>query len=131
MAKRKSGGSGRRPAPEQDQMAIDALMTSVFSGISFMGATLIFAMTGGAGLQVSANSGRVLAMVGFALGLAAGLLAITTLLRRFAERIRARSRNLYRGAWIGTFFSLTIIVLLYYFPSVAFPHYCPPGAICQ
>ena len=51
-------------------------------------------------------------------------------LRRYADRIRARSTNLYRGAWIGSVAALVIIVLMAYLPQVAFPQYCPPGQIC-
>ena len=70
------------------------------------------------------------AKIGLGIGLALGMAGIAWGLRRYAERIRARSTNLYRGAWIGSVAALVIIVLMAYVPQVAFPQYCPPGQLC-
>ncbi len=112
-------------------MAVDTLMTSVFTGVSFVVATVVLAAFGsmalGIGRSVAETTG---AKVGLGAGLLVGALVIGWSLRHFAERIRVRSRNLYRGAWIGSIASLVIIVLMAYVPQVAFPQYCPPGQIC-
>ena len=63
------------------------------------------------------------------MGLVLGTVVIGWFLRRFSGRIRARSNNLYRGAWIGTFASLAIIVVMAYAPWLM-PNYCPPGGMC-
>ncbi|MCU0264260.1 MAG: hypothetical protein MUF09_11430 [Candidatus Nanopelagicales bacterium] len=111
MAKPTTGHVEHVPEPDPDQMATDTLMTSVFSGVCLIGATVIF-------------------KAGFAVGLALGMALIAWTLRRYAERIRARSANLYRGAWIGSVAALVIIALMYFAPQVAFPQYCPPGQLC-
>ncbi len=132
MAKRASGqGSARPPEPDPEQMAVDTLMTSVFTGISFMVAIVVYAVTGGAALFLVADIGRTAAMIAFGLGLAVGFGLLVYVLRTNALRIESRSRNLYRGAWIGLLFGLAIIIVLYYLPWVAIPTYCPPGAVCS
>lgn len=119
------------PPPDSDQMAADTLMTSAFSGLGLVVATIVLAVCG----TLFLNLGRALsdsaARLGFGIGLAVGMAAIVWLLRHFAEPIRARSRNLYRGAWIGSVAALVIIALMAFAPQVAFPQYCPPGAICE
>ena len=132
MAKPTSGQVEPAPERDTDQMAVDTLMTSVFSGISLIVATVVLAITGVVFLDLSRSltDSSVGAMVGFAIGLLMGVLLIGWLLTRYADRIKGRSRNLYRGAWIGSGAALIIIVLLYFAPQVAFPQYCPPGQIC-
>ncbi len=119
------------PQPDPEQMATDTLMTSVFSGVSLIAATVILGVFGATGLAAGRSvADSVGAKVGFGIGLALGMAVIAWALRRNADRIRARSTNLYRGAWIGSIASLVIIVLMAYLPQVAFPQYCPPGQIC-
>jgi hypothetical protein len=132
MAKPTSGQVDPAPERDTDQMAVDTLMTSVFSGISVIVATVVLAITGVVclGLSRSLTDSTVGAMVGFAIGLLMGVLLIGWLLTRYADRIKGRSRNLYRGAWIGSGAALIIIVLLYFAPQVVLPQYCPPGQIC-
>ena len=131
MAKPTTGRVEHVPEPDPDQMAADTLMTSVFSGISLIVATVVLGLFGAMGLAAGRSvADTVGAKVGFGLGLALGMAVIVWALRRYAERIRARSTNLYRGAWIGSVASLVIIVLMAYLPQVAFPQYCPPGQIC-
>lgn len=120
------------PEPDPDQMATDTLMTSVFSGISLVVATVYFATFGWAGLEVGSRFTDVTgAKIGLGIGLAVGLAVMVWGMRRFADRIRARSNNLYRGAWIGGIVALGIIVVMAYLPQVVFPQYCPPGAVCE
>jgi hypothetical protein len=132
MAKPTSGQVEPAPERDTDQMAVDTLMTSVFSGISLIVATVVLAITGVVFLDLSRSltDSSVGAMVGFAIGLLMGALLIAWLLTRNSDRIKGRSANLYRGAWIGSGAALIIIVLLYFAPQVAFPQYCPPGQIC-
>lgn len=131
MAKTTTGRIEQAPEPDPDQMATDTLMTSVFSGISLLFATVILGLTGAAGLYLGESIGDATgAKVGLGVGLAVGILLIGWLLRRNSVRIQARSNNLYRGAWIGSIASLVIIVLMAYAPQIAFPQYCPPGQIC-
>lgn len=132
MAKPTTGRVEHVPEPDPDQMAADTLMTSVFSGVCLMGATVVLGIFGGAlGLAAGhATDSGIWARVGFAVGLALGMAVIAWALRRYAERIRARSNNLYRGAWIGSVAALVIIALMYFVPQVVFPQYCPPGQIC-
>ena len=131
MAKPTTGRVEHVPEPDPDQMAADTLMTSVFSGISLIAATVLLGMFGAMGLAAGRSvADSVGAKVGFGLGLALGMAVIAWALRRYADRIRARSLNLYRGAWIGSVAALVIIVLMAYLPQVAFPQYCPPGQIC-
>ena len=132
MAKPTSGEVEPAPERDTDQMAVDTLMTSVFSGISLIVATVVLAITGVVFLDLSRSltDSSVGAMVGFAVGLLVGVLLIGWLLTRYADRIKGRSRNLYRGAWIGSGAALIIIVLLYFAPQVVLPQYCPPGQIC-
>jgi hypothetical protein len=119
------------PEPDPDQMAADTLMTSVFSGVSLVVATVVLGVSGTLGLAAGrAVADTAGAKLGFGLGLALGMVVIAWALRRNTDRIRARSVNLYRGAWIGSVASLVIIVLMAYLPQVAFPQYCPPGQIC-
>ena len=104
MAKPTTGHVEHTPEPDPDQMATDTLMTSVFSGVCLIGATVIFGLIGG-GLGLAAGratDSATWARAGFAVGLALGMALIAWTLRRYAERIRARSANLYRGAWIGS-----------------------------
>jgi hypothetical protein len=131
MAKPTTGRVEHVPEPDPDQMAADTLMTSVFSGISLIAATIILGMTGALGLAAGRSIGDTIgAKAGLGLGLALGMAGIAWGLRRYAERIRARSTNLYRGAWIGSIAALVIITLMAYLPQVAFPQYCPPGQVC-
>jgi uncharacterized membrane protein YidH (DUF202 family) len=120
------------PQPDPDQMAADTLMTSVFTGISLILATIVFGAFGSAGALLADAAGADDAWkYGLALGLGVGTLVVVWGLRHFADRIRARSVNLYRGAWIGALLSLAIIVVMAYVPQLVIPQYCPPGAICQ
>jgi len=131
MAKPTTGRVERVPEPDPDQMAADTLMTSVFTGICLIAATVLLGAFGAMGLAAGRSIGdSVGARIGLAIGLALGMALIAWLLRRYAERIRARSMNLYRGAWIGSVAALVIIALMAYLPQVAFPQYCPPGQIC-
>ena len=43
------------------------------------------------------------------------------------DALQARSRNLYRGIWIGAVMALALIALMYFVPQLIFPRYCPPG----
>jgi len=131
MAKPTTGRVEPRPEPDPDQMAVDTLMTSVFSGISLLVATILLAISGSIALAAGrALSGPTGAKVGLAVGLLVGGVIIGWALRRNSERIKARSVNLYRGAWIGSVAALVIIMLMAFLPQVAFPQYCPPGQIC-
>jgi len=131
MAKPTTGRVEPHPEPDPDQMAADTLMTSVFSGISLLAATVVLALCGSialaAGKSISGTSG---AKVGLAVGLLAGGALIGWVLRRYSDQIKARSLNLYRGAWIGSVAALVIIMLMAFLPQVAFPQYCPPGQVC-
>jgi hypothetical protein len=132
MAKPTTGHVEHAPEPDPDQMATDTLMTAVFSGVCLIIATVILGAFGSLGLA----AGRAVAeftgaKVGFGIGLVLGMLIIAWGLRRYADRVRARSSNLYRGAWIGSIAALVIITFMAYFPQVAFPQYCPPGQICS
>jgi hypothetical protein len=99
--------------------------------VCLIGATLILAVVGTIGLTAGRAVGDALgAKVGLGIGLALGMAGMVWALRRYADRIRARSNNLYRGAWIGSVVSLGIIVLMAYFPQVVIPQYCPPGQVC-
>lgn len=121
------------PAPEPpdtEQLTTDTLMTSVFTGLCLIAATFVLAVFGVSALYVGSSlAGTTGAKVGLAVGLAVGTVVIVLLLRRFAEPIRAKSHNLYRGAWIGTFLSLAVIVVMAYAPWLM-PSYCPPGGMC-
>lgn len=119
------------PTPDTDQMAADTLMTSAFSGLGLVAATIVLAVCGTLFLNLSRALSDSAARLGFGVGLAVGMAGIAWLLRHFADRIRARSTNLYRGAWIGSVAALVIIALMAFAPQVAFPQYCPPGAICE
>lgn len=132
MAKPTTGRVDHVPEPDPDQMAADTLMTSVFSGICLIAATIVLGLFGG-GLGLAAGRATdsvTWAKLGFAVGLALGMAVIAWALRRYADRIRARSNNLYRGAWIGSVAALAIIALMYFLPQVAIPQYCPPGKVC-
>lgn len=118
------------PQPDTEQMATDALMTSVFTGISLVVATLVYAILGGVGAFVADSFSEGTWRVGLGVGLAVAVALIVVVLRTYSGRIKARSVNLYRGAWIGSIAALVILVLLAYIPQVAFPNYCPPGAVC-
>ena len=134
MAKPTTGHIEREDPPENDpdQMATDTLMTAVFSGIGLVVATAFFSVFGYIGLTFGERAAEVDgARVGLGIGLAVGLVVLVLLLRRFAPQIKERSRNLYRGAWIGGLMALGIIVLMAYAPQVAIPQYCPPGAVCE
>ena len=131
MAKPTTGRVEHVPEPDPDQMAADTLMTSVFSGISLIVATVVLGSFGAMGLAAGRSvADSVGAKVGLGLGLALGMAIMAWALHRYADRIRARSANLYRGAWIGSVAALVIIVFMAYLPQVAFPQYCPPGQIC-
>ncbi len=131
MAKPTTGRVEPRPEPDPDQMAADTLMTSVFAGISLLVATVVLAIFGSIALAAGRSvSGTTGAKVGLAMGLVFGGLVIGWALRRNTERIKARSPNLYRGAWIGSIAALVIIMFMAFLPQVAFPQYCPPGQLC-
>ena len=132
MAKPTTGRVEHVPEPDPDQMAADTLMTAVFSGISLIAATFVLATLGALGYAAAGGAGvqAVWAQLGLGAGLAVGMGLIAWGLRRNANRIRARSANLYRGAWIGSVLALAIIVLMAYFPQVVIPQYCPPGQVC-
>ena len=120
------------PQPDPDQMAVDTLMTSVFTGVSLVVATIIFGAFGSAGALIADAMGAEHAWkYGLGFGLVTGTLLVVWGLRRFADRLRARSVNLYRGAWIGSMLSLAVIVVMAYVPQLVIPQYCPPGAICE
>ncbi len=134
MAKPTTGRIDRQNPvePDPEQMATDTLMTSVFSGIGLVVATVYFATFGWVGLEVgTALADATGARIGLGVGLAVGLAVMVWAMRRFADRIRARSNNLYRGAWIGGVAALGIIVVIAYLPHVVFPQYCPPGTVCE
>ena len=134
MAKPTTGRIEHEPVPEPDpdQMATDTLMTSVFSGICLIVATVVLAGFAALGHAVGGSLGDLTgAKIGVGIGLAVGIAVIAWALRRYADQIRARSANLYRGAWIGSLVSLAIIVLMAYFPQVVIPQYCPPGQVCS
>jgi len=119
-------------AKEEDQRNVDILMTAIFSGVALIVATVLLASGGSLGMLLlkQVANGPLTAEVGFGIGLVATGVALGLLLRRFADRIKRRSANLYRGAWIGLIGALVIIAFMAYLPQVAFPQYCPPGAIC-
>jgi MFS superfamily sulfate permease-like transporter len=120
------------PPPDPEQLASNTLMTSVFTGASLIVSTFALAVFGSVGL-FAGRSWPGDPITGAQLGMAAGLLIGAVLLgmglRRLSARIRARSSNLYRGAWIGMFFALGIIIAMAYAPWLI-PSYCPPGASC-
>lgn len=121
------------PEPDPDQMSVDTLMTSVFTGICLLVATVVLGTTGSLGLSLLSwltDGSKIGHKVGLGLGLAVGMALIAWGLKHFSARIKQRSTNLYRGAWIGSVASLVIIVLMAYLPQVAFPQYCPPGNVC-
>lgn len=134
MAKPTTGRIDRHdpPEPDPEQMSTDTLMTSVFAGIALVVATIYFATFGWVGLEAGSTlADETGARIGLGVGLAVGLAVMAWAMRRFADRIRARSKNLYRGAWIGGVAALGIIVVIAYLPQVVFPQYCPPGAVCE
>lgn len=132
MARTDSGPIDQAPQPDPEQMATDTLMMSVFTGASFVVATVVLAALGGVGARLgfglldSATGTRI----GMAVGLALGTGMIYLGVRRYETPIRARSVSLYRGIWLGTLLSLTVIVLMYYFPQVVIPGYCQAGGNC-
>lgn len=131
MARTSTGPIEQVPQPDPEQMATDALMTSVFTAVSFVLATVLLAALGGVVMQLGFSLfDSAGAKVGLALGLAMGTGLVYLGVRRYEPRIRARSANLYRGIWLGTLLSLAIIVVMAYLPQVALPVYCPPGAMC-
>lgn len=123
----------RLTAEEEDQRNVDILMTAIFTGIALIAATVLLASAGSLGIHLlnQVADGPLTAEVGFGLGLGLAAITLGLVLRRFAERIKRRSANLYRGAWIGLIGALVIIAFMAYLPQVAFPQYCPPGAICR
>lgn len=124
-------GRVQPPAPEPDteQLTTDTLMTSVFTGLSLIVATLILGAAGGLGALTGDQFGSGGWRFGLAVGLLVGMGLIAVVLRTYASNIKARSANLYRGAWIGSFLSLGIILVMAYAPWLM-PSYCPPGAMC-
>ena len=83
---------GPEPEPDPDQMATDTLMTSVFSGISLIAATVILGTFGAIGLAAGRSVADILgAKVGLGIGLGLGMAGIAWMLRRYADRICARS----------------------------------------
>ena len=132
MPKPTTGRAIREPEqPDPEQMAADTLMTSAFTGVSLIVATALFGLGGGIGLYAGGHFAELGgAKVGFAIGLAVTLAVIVWALRHWADFIKGRSLNLYRGAWIGTFAALAVIVVMYYVPQLL-PMYCPPGAVCE
>lgn len=119
-----------QPDRDPDQMITDVTMTSVFTGIAFVLSVLVYSLFAAVALNVAGDSGRTMKMIIVAAGLATGAAIVVLLLRTYSVQLKARSLNLHRGAWIGAVGGLVIIVLLYYLPELAFPRYCPPGAVC-
>lgn len=121
------------PAPDPEQMAADALVTSIVAGVSLVIATVLLGIAGGLGIELAKalSASRSVTMVLVALGLAGGSLLIGTQLRSNAPRLLRRGKPWYRGAWIGFILALSIMVLMYYFPWIVIPSYCPPGAPCE
>lgn len=122
-----------QPQPDPDQMAADTWLTSFVAGGTFLVATIIFGVFGGVGISLARALGgnRILQMVLVAVGfaMATGLIAVGV--RRFRPQIERRGPAWYRGIIIGTAISLGIIVLMYFFPHIVFPKYCPPGGLCE
>lgn len=119
--------------PDPERMAADALITSIVAGVSFVAATVVFGFLGGLGLQAANAIGvsRPWKLVLLGIGLAGALAVLAYLLRANRERLEAKGRNWYRGAWLGVILSLSVIVIMYYVPWIALPQYCPPGAPCE
>lgn len=130
MAKPTTGRVQPVPEPDPEQVLVDTIMTAIFTGLCLIVAVILYGTVGGVTLAAMRSSGRTAAMIVFAVALAVTMAVIALLLRRFADPIRARSNNLYRGMWVGSSAALVILVLLYFLPWIAFPRYCPPGAIC-
>lgn len=125
------GAKSPAPKPDPQATAVEFLMTSVFTGVSLMVSTVTLAALGGSGLFFGRNlAGVTGAKIGFAVGLGLGVLLLGLLLRVDGDRLRNRSDNLYRGLWIGMLGAGLILGLMAFAPQVAFPVYCPPGAIC-
>lgn len=132
MAKPTTGRVGPAEEPEADpeRMMAEAWMTSVFTGITLIVATAYFAAIGGMLLLAGHSAaGPTGARIGLGLGLGLALALAIYLLRASAGRLKSRSVNVYRGAWIGTFLSFGLIIVMAYAPWLV-PNYCPPGAIC-
>lgn len=121
------------PAPDPEQMAADALVTSIVAGVSLVIATVLLGIAGGLGIELAKllSASRSVTMALVAIGLAGGSFIIVKLLRRYAPKLRAKGKPWYRGAWIGFVMALSIMVLMYYFPWIVIPAYCPPGAPCE
>ncbi|MGV1004195.1 MAG: hypothetical protein ACOYEV_05395 [Candidatus Nanopelagicales bacterium] len=122
-----------KPQHDPDQMASDALVTSIAAGISFVVSTIVLGLFGGVGIllanTVGVGSNVRMALVG--LGFAAGVTLLVLTLRNFRVALERRGKPWFRGAVIGAAVSLAIIVIMYYFPGIAFPEYCPPGGMCE
>lgn len=119
-----------RPEPDPEQMAQDALLTSMYAGLGLVVAVVVYGVFGGVALKLATGASRTVAMTAFGIGLAIGLVVLVLVMRQNGEQMRTRNRNMYRGAWIGIIGALVIMVLMYYLPWIAFPAYCPPGAFC-
>lgn len=121
-----------KPQPDTEAMTTNTLMASVFTGLSLIVSTFVLSLFGSIGLYSGRSFGQdpiTGAQIGMALGLTVGLFVIGVVLRKLETKIRKRSANLYRGAWIGLIFSFVIIIVMAYAPGLI-PSYCPPGAAC-
>ncbi len=114
-------------------MAADTWLTSIVAGGAFVLATIVFGVFGGIGVSLAGamGGGRGTQMVLVAIGFALGLGLILLLVHRFRPQLERRGIAWYRGILIGTAISLGIIVLMYFFPQIVFPEYCPPGGLCE
>jgi O-antigen/teichoic acid export membrane protein len=130
--KEKRGKKAATPQSAEDNRLADLMVISLTAGGALMVATLLLvAVAAPLGYLGADLGGMTGAKIGFGLGLALGLGLIALVLRRFGPRLRSRSPNLLRGAWLGTIVAAVVLVFLYYLPNVALPMYCPPGAICS
>lgn len=131
MAKPTTGHVEPVKEPDPEQMAEATLLTSIFAGISFVVAVIVYGCIGGVALKLFTGASRAVAMTAFGVALGLGFGFLAWVLRQNAEALKARNQNLYRGAWIGVVGALVVMVLMYFLPWIAFPKYCPPGALCQ
>ena len=106
-------------------------MTAIFAGLALFLGIMYFSAFGGVFGFLGGHTGRMRGVqVGFGIGLALGLLVLALVMRWRQEALQTRSRNLYRGIWVGALLALVLIALMYYAPQVVFPQYCPPGPGC-
>ncbi|HEX6887987.1 MAG TPA: hypothetical protein VF143_07760 [Candidatus Nanopelagicales bacterium] len=129
--KEKQEKKAAKPQSAEDNRLADLMTISLMAGGALIVATLLLVAIAAPLGYLGADLGGITgAKVGFGLGLALALGLIALALRRFGPRLRSRSPNLLRGAWLGTIVAAVVLVFLYFLPNVALPTYCPPGAIC-